>query len=56
MPHVGFLNLSLIVFKGALDNGNPVELVQHVSQLSFLLVAVKRVDPNQPKRKIGFGN
>lgn len=31
----------------------PAPLIQHVSQLSFLLTAVQK-EPNRPKRKIGF--
>lgn len=44
----------LFFFYGFLDNGAPVKLIQHVSQLSFLLVKVKRLTPNEPKRPIGF--
>lgn len=51
---IGYWNPSLIRFYGKLENGSPVELIQHVSQISFLLMAVKRLNPEQPKRKIGF--
>ncbi len=54
VTNVGFHNPSLIVFRGVLENGNPVELIQHVSQLSFLLVAMKRSEPEKPRRTIGF--
>ena len=49
---IGYFNPSLITFSGLLDDGSPVELVQHVSQISFLLMAVKRLHPE--KHKIGF--
>jgi len=44
----------LISFHGFLDDGSPVKLIQHVSQISFLLIKVKRLNPNEPKRPIGF--
>lgn len=51
---IGYWNPSLIRFYGRTDNGDPVELIQHVSQISFLLMKVKRLDPTKPKRQIGF--
>ncbi|WP_255350087.1 MULTISPECIES: DUF6173 family protein [Erwinia] len=36
------------------DDGNPVELGQHVSQISVLLVRIKTQRPDEPKRLIGF--
>lgn len=49
---VGYTAPTLITFTGVMDNGDRVQLVQHVSQLSVLLVAVaKRED--KPYR-IGF--
>jgi hypothetical protein len=52
---VGYWNPSLIKFIGTMaDTGDPVELIQHVSQISILLVKLKRQDPNEPKRRIGF--
>ncbi len=45
---------ALIVIKG-FEDGAKVVLVQHLSQMSFLLVPVKRKDPDEPRRKIGFG-
>lgn len=53
--HIGFSNPSLIVFKGELESGEPFLLVEHVSQLSVLVYAVKREHPEQPKKPIGFG-
>ncbi|USG67482.1 DUF6173 family protein [Brevibacillus ruminantium] len=54
VTHLGYCNPSLIRFYGTLENGSLVELIQHVSQISFLLMAVKRVNPIEPKKPIGF--
>jgi hypothetical protein len=54
LEDIGYWNPSLISFKGHSDNGEPVELIQHVSQISILLLTMKRPDPTKPKRPIGF--
>lgn len=54
VSRLGYTDPSLIHFYGMLDNGQPVELVQHVSQISFLLTAIPRLNPNKPKTLIGF--
>ncbi|WP_202865851.1 DUF6173 family protein [Paenibacillus contaminans] len=54
VTHVGYSDPSLIVFSGKLEDGSQVNLVQHVSQISFLLMAVERKDPLLPKNPIGF--
>lgn len=51
---IGFYNPSLIQFFGRTDSGDKIELIQHISQISFLLMAVKRLDPEKPKKRIGF--
>lgn len=52
---VGFWDPNMIVFYGELSDGSNVELVQHLSQLNLLLVAVKRTDDiDKPRRVIGF--
>jgi|ERR1700682_138642 len=51
---MGYWNPSLITFRGTTEDGNPVELIQHVSQISILLMKLPRKDPSQPKRPIGF--
>ena len=53
---IGYWNPSLISFIGKNENGEPIELIQHVSQISILLVAMKRKNPDQPKRPIGFAS
>jgi|SRR5471030_195089 len=51
---IGYWNPSLISFIGILEDGSPVELVQHVSQINVLLIRKKRLKPEEPKRPIGF--
>lgn len=52
---VGYWDPNMIVFYGELSDGSQVELVQHLSQLNLLLVAVKRTDDTaKPRRVIGF--
>ena len=51
---IGYSGYNLVCFHGLDTSGNPVELIQHVQQLNFLLTAVKKTDPHEPKRKIGF--
>jgi hypothetical protein len=55
VEEVRFHNPSLIFFRGTMENGGRVELIQHVTQISFCLMAVPKPDPNQPKRRFGFG-
>lgn len=52
VTHISYEYPSLMIFKGY-SNGVTATLIQHVSQLSFLLTAVQK-EPNRPKRKIGF--
>lgn len=48
------LGPSLICITG-FENGAQVQLVQHLSQLSFLLIRVEPASPDGiPRRKIGF--
>lgn len=54
VQNIGYYNPSLIRFYGTLENGTAVELIQHVSQISFLLMAVKKPDPALPAKRIGF--
>ena len=44
----------LMLFKGTMDTGQAVELIQHVSQISILLTKLPRQHPEIPKRRIGF--
>ena len=51
---VGFQDPYLIYFYGCLEDGSPVQLVQNVSQISFVMIKMKRSDPEKPKHPIGF--
>jgi len=52
--NIGYYNPKLICFYGEMPDGSPVELIQHVNQISFLLTAVQRKNPEQIKHPIGF--
>jgi hypothetical protein len=49
---MGYFGPDMIVFYGKNDQGEPVQLVQHTSQLNVLLVAVRK-QQDRPRR-IGF--
>lgn len=51
---MGYFNPSLIVFKGTTTTGEPVELIQHVSQISVLLMKLPRLEPEKPKERGWF--
>lgn len=51
---IEYQNPYLIYFYGELEDGSPIQLVQHVSQISFVLIAMKRKNPQEPKKVIGF--
>ncbi len=54
VQRIGYYNPKLISFYGEMPDGSAVQLIQNVSQISFLLMAVKRKDPEKPKCLIGF--
>jgi hypothetical protein len=51
--NIGYWAPDLIVFMGRNDQGLPIQLFQHVSQVNMLLAAAKKQTPEAPKR-IGF--
>lgn len=51
---VGYVQPNLVRFTGLTEDKKPVKLIQHQSQLSFLLMALPRLEPQLPKRPIGF--
>ncbi len=51
---VNYIQPSIIIFRGQLDNNQTVELLQHINQLNFLLLIVPRITPDEPRRPIGF--
>jgi len=52
--NIGYYNPKLICFYGETPDGLAIQLIQHVNQINFLLTAVKRKNPEEPKRPIGF--
>ena len=54
VSEIGYSNPTTLVFHGIVDGNQRATLIQHVSQLNFLLVAVKKSDPEKPPRRIGF--
>ncbi|WP_371378134.1 DUF6173 family protein [Sporomusa aerivorans] len=54
VTRLGYLNPCLIWFEGTLPDGSAVELVQHVSQINFLLLKLRRQSPLEPRCPIGF--
>ncbi|SHI23845.1 hypothetical protein SAMN02745823_03772 [Sporobacter termitidis DSM 10068] len=51
---IGFHNPDILRFYGFV-NGSKATLMQHVSQLNFLMMSVEKVDPTVPPHRIGFG-
>jgi hypothetical protein len=41
---------------GVTEDGNPVQLIQHVSQISVLLMKLPRKDTSKPKQPFGFAS
>ena len=54
LEEIGYWNPSLIIFHGHTKQGEPVELIQHVTQISLMLMRLPRQDPEKPKKPIGF--
>ena len=52
---IGYRNPNLIFYYGYV-NGQYAQLIQHINQISFLLMSVPKADPNEPARRIGFKN
>lgn len=50
---IGYQNPDMLYFYGIV-NGKGAQLIQHISQLNFLLLAVEKQTPNAPPRRIGF--
>lgn len=51
---IGYSGRNLVCFHGEDIDGKPLELIQHISQLNFLLRVFPKAHPEAPKRKIGF--
>ena len=54
VEYIGYIGYNLVRFVGKDNSGKPMELIQHVQQLNFLLMAVQKPEPEIPKRTIGF--
>lgn len=50
---VGYHNPCLIHYYGIV-NGVYSEILQHTSQINFMITSVKKTDPSKPARRIGF--
>lgn len=55
VAEVGYKNPNILIFYGYIGN-DWAELIQNMSQLNFLLIAVKKAIPNKPPRRIGFAS
>jgi len=53
VDNIGYSGYNLVVFYGKDTSGNKVELIQHINQLSFILVSYPK-EPEIQKRHIGF--
>lgn len=51
---VGYFEPDILTFYGRDEAGMKTQLIQHVSQLSVLLRAVPKAQPEEPARRIGF--
>ena len=54
ISEIGYQDPYLIYFYGHLDDGSPIQLVQNVSQISFVMIKMKHPEPEKPKFPIGF--
>lgn len=53
VTHIGYANPSTLFFYGFVG-GREATLIQHMSQLNFLLLALEKPDSDKPPRRIGF--
>jgi hypothetical protein len=54
VAEVGCVQPNLVIFVGMNERREPVKLIQHMNQLSFLLTVLPRLDPDAERRPIGF--
>ena len=50
---IGYQNPDILYFYGFV-HGKDTQLIQHVSQLNFLITSIEREDKSKPARRIGF--
>lgn len=53
VTNIGYQNPDVLFFYG-FCNGQKAQLIQHVSQLSFMLLAMKKPEPERKPNRIGF--
>ena len=53
VTNIGYQNPDLLYFYGFI-NRKKSQLIQHTSQLNFLIMSVEREDKTKPARRIGF--
>ena len=51
---LGFFDPDIVTFYGRDEDGAKTQLIQHVSQVSVILRAVRKEEPDAPARRIGF--
>ena len=51
---IGFFDPDILTFYGKDEDGARTQLIQHVSQLSVMLRARPKADPDDAPRRIGF--
>lgn len=51
---IEFSNPNIIIFHGVTESDKPTRLIQHCSQLSFLLKAVEKHNHEEARKPIGF--
>lgn len=50
---IDFTNSDFICFHGY-SKGEKAQIIQHISQVNFMLLSAPRSEPNKPKKPIGF--
>lgn len=53
VTNLNFQNPDMLYFYGFV-NGREAQLIQHMTQLNFIIMSVEREDKTQPARRIGF--
>lgn len=51
---IGYWGPDILMFYCLTPEGAEATLIQHYSQLNFLLTALPKLDPQKPARRIGF--
>ena len=51
---LGYFEPDIVTFYGRDEDGAKTQLIQHVAQVSVILRAVRKGEPDAPARRIGF--